>query len=661
MIDQVVIERLGRVILHSLWQGLLVAGGLAGVLWLMRGGSTRGRHGVCCLALGVLVALPVGTFIWLGRSLDEGARGGTRAGDAPRFDDAHRRQAERPNVRAVFVGAVATDAGDAVGVEGRSPLAMIVVAWGVGVVVMGAWQVGGFLWLAWMVRRRTQEAGAELGAAIERMRGRMGVGRRVGIRRASWVQGPCLVGVLRPVVLAPVAVLNGLSMAQVESLIAHELAHVRRWDALVNLAQNLVRIVMFYHPAAWYVSRRIAEEREHCCDDAAAAACGDRLGYAKALLALEERRGLGAGLALGAMGGRRSLLGRVRRILGRAEGARGGRTGRSIAAAMVAAACVAVPLAAVRSSWAQEKKEGAGTKIETSKIAEAGASEVTPDDLKAEAVEYTVHPGDMLAVTIYDLAGPGIQTVKNSRVTDKGMISLPLIGSIKVQGLTEVQIEKAIAKEYRDRNLIANGIMSVTIVEARGNTFSVIGGGATRPGQYAITSPDLRVLDAMAVAGIDLTTGELFVLRSNKGKEGDDAKARKVRIPVDKLVAGESKYNVVIRRGDTLIAPGEAGRRVGRRTDVEKGPANAEGGQGELRIVQLVVGKDEITLDKKKMTWEQVDAELKEFTGAGNRVILEIRAASQDMTLREFEAVRRRALELVEKYGLARGNSLGTR
>jgi hypothetical protein len=80
-----------------------------------------------------------------------------------------------------------------------------------------------------------------------------------------------------------------------------------------------------------------------------------------------------------------------------------------------------------------------------------------------------------------------------------------------------------------------------------------------------------------------------------------------------------------------------------------------------LRIVQLVVGKDEITLDKKKMTWERVDAELKEFTGAGNRVILEIGAASQDMTLREFEAVRRRALELVEKYGLARGNSLGTR
>ena len=99
-----------------------------------------------------------------------------------------------------------------------------------------------------------------------------------------------MIGWLRPVVLWPPALLAGLSVEQFESLLAHELAHVRRHDYLVNLVQTAIETLLFYHPAVWWLSRRIRHERECCCDDLAVAACGNRLSYARALAALEELR-----------------------------------------------------------------------------------------------------------------------------------------------------------------------------------------------------------------------------------------------------------------------------------------------------------------------------------------------------------------------------------
>ena len=108
--------------------------------------------------------------------------------------------------------------------------------------------------------------------------------------------------------------LAALSPAQVEAILAHELAHIRRHDYLVNLLQTLVETLLFYHPAVWWLSRRIRTERENCCDDLAVSLCGDPYAYAKALADLEELRGTSGRLALAATGG--SLLQRVRRLVG---------------------------------------------------------------------------------------------------------------------------------------------------------------------------------------------------------------------------------------------------------------------------------------------------------------------------------------------------------
>src|SRR5207245_11316893 len=89
--------------------------------------------------------------------------------------------------------------------------------------------------------------------------------------RSALVEVPTLIGWLRPVVLLPASTLAGLSPAQLEALLAHELAHVRRLDYLVNLGQTTAETLLFYHPAVWWVSHRMPVERAHCCDDAAGA------------------------------------------------------------------------------------------------------------------------------------------------------------------------------------------------------------------------------------------------------------------------------------------------------------------------------------------------------------------------------------------------------
>jgi uncharacterized protein involved in exopolysaccharide biosynthesis len=123
-----------------------------------------------------------------------------------------------------------------------------------------------------------------------------------------------VIGWLRPVILLPFSSLVGLAPGQIEAILVHELAHIRRFDHLVNLFQCLVETLMFYHPVLWWLTNWVRDERENCCDDVVLSVCSDRLAYARALATLEEYRSPLSPLALAATDG--SLLGRIRRLLG---------------------------------------------------------------------------------------------------------------------------------------------------------------------------------------------------------------------------------------------------------------------------------------------------------------------------------------------------------
>ena len=147
------------------------------------------------------------------------------------------------------------------------------------------------------------------------------VARRFGIRRAvtllesALVRTPTVLGALKPVILLPASALTGLTPPQLDAILAHELAHIRRHDYAVNLFQTLVETLLFYHPAVWWLSSRIRAERELCCDDLALTACSDRATYARALALLAEHYAAASPLSMASTGGH--LLRRIRRILGR--------------------------------------------------------------------------------------------------------------------------------------------------------------------------------------------------------------------------------------------------------------------------------------------------------------------------------------------------------
>ena len=152
-----------------------------------------------------------------------------------------------------------------------------------------------------------------------------------------------VIGFIRPIILMPVGLLAGLPAAQVEALLLHELAHIRRHDYLVNLLQVFVEGLVFYHPAVWWIAAVIRAEREHCCDDLVVATQGDAFQYASALAALEFQRGDVGQPALAATGG--NLVKRIRRILAQPE------TPRSALTPVLSAAILSVTAVAVLAAW----------------------------------------------------------------------------------------------------------------------------------------------------------------------------------------------------------------------------------------------------------------------------------------------------------------------
>jgi capsular polysaccharide biosynthesis protein len=186
--------------------------------------------------------------------------------------------------------------------------------WLGGVLTLGSRLVLGW----WQVQRlRTRQTAPVEEIWLERLlalKARLGVSRPVALLQSALVETPTVIGWLRPVILLPASAVTGLGVAQLESILAHELAHIRRNDYLVNLFQRVVETFLFYHPAVWWISKCVREEREICCDDLALQVCESREVYARALSSLEEFRSCPPGMALAASGG--NLVARIRRVLG---------------------------------------------------------------------------------------------------------------------------------------------------------------------------------------------------------------------------------------------------------------------------------------------------------------------------------------------------------
>jgi beta-lactamase regulating signal transducer with metallopeptidase domain len=191
--------------------------------------------------------------------------------------------------------------------------------WFAGVLVLSLRSLGGW----WLIQRlratATVEAPAAVRASFRRISSALGLHRPVLLRVSSAIAGPVTVGALRALVLLPLSAATNLGPAELEVVLAHELAHVRRADFLWNLVQTLVETLFFFHPAVWWLSSRVRHERELCCDDLALTVCPNPVVYANALFQLEQQRSLRMGQLAMALDGHqpaRTLRMRIARILG---------------------------------------------------------------------------------------------------------------------------------------------------------------------------------------------------------------------------------------------------------------------------------------------------------------------------------------------------------
>lgn len=286
----------GAVLLHFVWQGAIVGLVAALALGLVPTSAARVRYTIACLSLLGLMMAPVGTAVTA-------------------FDTTGAEAVAWFSMGTVETVEATTAAWSAAALGAWLPV--FVGIWALGVLLQSA-RLAGAWWRTERVRRAdVREPDGVVAAVFERTRAGLGLRRAVLLFESPWIDTPTVIGWLRPTVLLPIGAFTGLSMQQVEAVLAHELAHIRRHDYVINGLQHLAEAVFFYHPAVWWLSRQIRIEREHCCDDVAVEACGDAVTYARALTVLEEARHDRPGFALAATGG--SLIGRVRRLVGRPQ------------------------------------------------------------------------------------------------------------------------------------------------------------------------------------------------------------------------------------------------------------------------------------------------------------------------------------------------------
>jgi beta-lactamase regulating signal transducer with metallopeptidase domain len=279
---------LGWLVLHSVWQVTLAAGAAALVLGMLRSARPQRRYAVALTALALAFTAPVATAFWNLNAVRLRAPSRTLA-----VIDEHLDMASLLWWASVLIP-----------IAGGVWLAGIAIG-AVRLAVAGAR-------VRALRRQATGRAGATLRTSARRLE-RRSRGAGADVRTSPFVHVPMVIGWRRPLVIFPEAASARMSPRDVRGLLAHELAHVRRRDYAVNIVQAIVDVLLFHHPAARWLSRRIRIEREYCCDDAAIRAVGQRRDYVRALAALEDGRA-DTPLAVAASSG--TLLDRVQRIAG---------------------------------------------------------------------------------------------------------------------------------------------------------------------------------------------------------------------------------------------------------------------------------------------------------------------------------------------------------
>lgn len=298
---------LGWTLLHSLWQGGVVVLFAAVALFALRKRSSVARYWVGISGLAAQVLASVVTFVLYYQPVSAVATSSLTT-----------LQTQRYWASGMTYAKVALPWYKEVLLFLQLHLDTIVLFWGIGASVLLVRLVGSWVYVQQLKAEGIQLTEPSVQSLFRRVLGTLRIRQNVHLFESVRVTTPMVIGFVKPVVLLPVGLVTGLSPKQIEAVLAHELAHVKRYDYLVNLLQSLVEVVYFFHPALWWLSGRVRQEREHCCDDIAVAVCGDKMAMAKALAEVAAYRSTPT-LAMAFANKQGAMLHRVKRVLGVTE------------------------------------------------------------------------------------------------------------------------------------------------------------------------------------------------------------------------------------------------------------------------------------------------------------------------------------------------------
>lgn len=290
-------------LLHFLWQGAALAAMAAAAMAFCS--RATARYAIALSALVTMLAAPLATLVVFSQTQSDDDRASTDYGrsNSPVHVSANR-----------AAGAVDSLApGVRRNLSSGNSFPWLVEVWLAGVAFFSLRSAGGFFLLERQRRKLSTNVNARVLEMCQTLQRRLGLEWAIRYCEGVGLQAPAVIGWFRPVVFLPLRALTGLSQKQLELVVAHELAHIRRLDPFVNVFQVVAEALLFYHPAVWWLNRRIRAEREHCCDDVAIALCGNAVEYARALTLMEEWRSLPV-FAMAANRG--PLTERILRVLG---------------------------------------------------------------------------------------------------------------------------------------------------------------------------------------------------------------------------------------------------------------------------------------------------------------------------------------------------------
>jgi beta-lactamase regulating signal transducer with metallopeptidase domain/uncharacterized protein YjbI with pentapeptide repeats len=313
------IEAIGWTIFHSVWQGIVVAIVLGLLLISFAKFSAHLRYIITFSSLAIMLVWSTITFALSYQKASERARIREQIISNPQLVVEHFAQSIQKNKPSTVVNSRNDVIFHIKWIVFKSKLQkqfpLIVAVWWLGLVFFLFRLMGGLITVRRMRYRNTTPVTGKWESLTITFAEKLKIKRKVVLLQCMAAKVPLTIGYLKPVILLPVSIFTGLSVSEIESIIAHELAHIARRDYFFNIVQSLIEILFFYHPAIWWISSVARTERENSCDDIAIELTGDSVNYAKALVNMQEQVIANPDFAMAFGENKNKLFKRVKRLL----------------------------------------------------------------------------------------------------------------------------------------------------------------------------------------------------------------------------------------------------------------------------------------------------------------------------------------------------------